>query len=176
MTNDIKVSNTWINMQGYRVLLVDGSKTQYSHYVWWQNTGYWPDWKNKMEIIHHINEDILDDRFENLQLMTQREHMSLHKKEWYETNPHSWLGKKRPEHSERMRGENNPCFGRTGELNPMHGRTGELNPMYGKSGILSPVWKEGPVCYSTQRNRVWRSKKRIAEGCGTDEDIQLCKN
>ena len=34
--------------------------------------------------------------------------------------------------SERMKGENNPCFGRTGEKNPMFGRKGKNNPNFGK--------------------------------------------
>jgi hypothetical protein len=34
--------------------------------------------------------------------------------------------------SERMKGENNPCFGRTGEKNPMFGRRGKNNPNFGK--------------------------------------------
>jgi group I intron endonuclease len=46
------------------------------------------------------------------------------------------LGIKRPEHSERMSGENNPMFGKRGELCPSHGRTGPLNPMFGKVGEL----------------------------------------
>ncbi len=33
--------------------------------------------------------------------------------------------------SERVKGENNPMFGRTGELNHMFGRTGELHPSFG---------------------------------------------
>ena len=31
-----------------------------------------------------------------------------------------------------MKGENNPCFGRTGEKNPMFGRRGKNNPNFGK--------------------------------------------
>jgi group I intron endonuclease len=46
------------------------------------------------------------------------------------------LGIKRPEHSKRMSGENNPMFGKTGELCPSHRRTGPLNPMFGKVGEL----------------------------------------
>ena len=33
-------------------------------------------------------------------------------------------GKKRPEHSKKLKGENNPCYGRVGEKNPMFGKEG----------------------------------------------------
>ena len=36
----------------------------------------------------------------------------------------AWYGKKRPDHSDKIRGENNPCFGRTGEKHPMFGKEG----------------------------------------------------
>lgn len=36
----------------------------------------------------------------------------------------AWYGKSRPEHSTRMSGENNPCFGRTGEKNPRYRKEG----------------------------------------------------
>lgn len=39
-----------------------------------------------------------------------------------ENNP--WYGKKRPDHGDKIRGESNPCFGRTGEKNPRFGKEG----------------------------------------------------
>lgn len=36
----------------------------------------------------------------------------------------AWYGKKRPDHGDKIRGENNPCFGRTGEKNPRFGKEG----------------------------------------------------
>ena len=36
----------------------------------------------------------------------------------------AWYNKKRPDHTKRMQGENNPCFGRVGKDHPMFGKTG----------------------------------------------------
>lgn len=173
------VSNGWISVEGYRVLKIDGVQKQYSHYVWWQNTGYWPDWETKREVIHHINLIPLDDRFENLQLMTDSEHKSLHNrgekhpmygksrpdqsermKDWHETHDHPMYGKSRPEHSEFMK-----------EWYRTHD-----NPMFGKTGSSNPNWINGPVCYKTYRDRIYRAKKRIAEGRGTYEDYLLIQD
>ena len=90
----MKVGKSWINNRGYRRLKIDGKTKHYSHYIWFQNTGYWPDWENKREIIHHINDDRLDDRFKNLQIMTNNEHMRLHRNEWLKTHKHNHLGTK----------------------------------------------------------------------------------
>lgn len=51
------------------------------HRVWLAHHGTLPDWKGKREVIHHINGDHHDNRIENLQLMTQAEHMRLHERE-----------------------------------------------------------------------------------------------
>jgi hypothetical protein len=36
----------------------------------------------------------------------------------------AFYGKERPDHSKRMQGDKNPCFGRVGENHPMFGKTG----------------------------------------------------
>jgi len=80
---------------GRMTILVDGKQKLYSHYVWFLNTGHWPDWRNgKGEDIHHIDGDPLNDDFENLLLMTHAEHTSLHNS-----------------------GENSSMYGRRGEKN-----------------------------------------------------------
>ena len=48
------------------------------HLVYWEKHGVVPDWKNKREVIHHVNGDSHDNRIENLVLMTQSEHVSFH--------------------------------------------------------------------------------------------------
>lgn len=57
---------------------VDGVNKRNSHYVWFQNTGYWPDFKNKQEVVHHIDGDISNDDFSNLRLMTNADHSTFH--------------------------------------------------------------------------------------------------
>lgn len=46
------------------------------HYVWWKNTGHVID--TSREVIHHVNHVRTDNRFENLQLLTLREHRRIH--------------------------------------------------------------------------------------------------
>jgi len=45
------------------------------HLVWWENTG---EIISDGEVIHHINDDKYDNRFENLQKMSVEEHNKLH--------------------------------------------------------------------------------------------------
>ena len=65
-------------VQFHKKVRIDGIKKNKSHHVWFLNTGYWPDYKNKREVIHHIDGDNQNDDFSNLQLMTHAEHTSLH--------------------------------------------------------------------------------------------------
>ena len=68
-------------------------------------------------IIHHI--DFTKNNYlNNFQMMTKEEHLSLHHKD--KISP--MRGKKRPEHSELMKGENHPMYGtkRPGEKSGHH--------------------------------------------------------
>jgi len=87
----------------------------------------------KGEVVHHINENKLDNTFYNLQKMTNFDHKSLHmsgenhpfygkKRPEFSEENHPFYGKKRPEHSKRMSGENHPMYGRTGENSPNYGK------------------------------------------------------
>jgi len=60
------------------LIWIDGVPKQYSHYVWHENTGYWPV---SGEIIHHIDGDHQNEDFSNLALMTKSEHAHLHNTE-----------------------------------------------------------------------------------------------
>jgi hypothetical protein len=55
-------------------------KYAYEHrVVWWRNTGELPD---ESQVIHHINEDKTDNRFENLEVLSRVDHSSLHSEEY----------------------------------------------------------------------------------------------
>lgn len=63
---------------GYKRFTLSGSKNiwRYEHVVIMEE--YIGRRINKNEVVHHINGDKLDNRLENLQLMTISEHMKLH--------------------------------------------------------------------------------------------------
>ena len=63
------------NLPARKQIRVDGEYKQYSHYVWFKNTGYWPV---RGEIIHHIDGNCRNDEFSNLRLMTKAEHTRIH--------------------------------------------------------------------------------------------------
>lgn len=46
-----------------------------SHYVYWKHTGHIIQ---KDEVIHHLDENKMNDSFENLKLMTRGEHTIIH--------------------------------------------------------------------------------------------------
>jgi len=69
--------------------------------VWEEATGHYPDWKNKRELLHHIDGDKRNDNIGNLQLMSSADHTSLHSS------------------SEQHRGVNHPMY--------KHGRYAKKN-------------------------------------------------
>ena len=64
-----------ISKRGYWMIYVpDRGNIKEHHYVWEQFKGNIPEGY----VIHHINHDRLDNRIENLQMMTNGEHTRLH--------------------------------------------------------------------------------------------------
>lgn len=63
------------NLPPRKNVWIDGVLEQYSHYVWFLNTGHWPV---SGEDIHHIDGDRSNDEFSNLALMTHSEHSHMH--------------------------------------------------------------------------------------------------
>jgi len=64
-----------IGKRGYWLIYVPGRRwIKEHHYIWEKNHGPLPEG----QVIHHINFDRLDNRIENMRLMTQSEHMKLH--------------------------------------------------------------------------------------------------
>ena len=70
-------NNAQVNSSGYRLIWVDNNLTLEHRYVMECHLGR-P--LRADEVVHHINENKLDNRIENLQVMTPNDHMSLHQK------------------------------------------------------------------------------------------------
>ena len=65
-----------VNHWGYRLINVDGKRVYEHVYIMEQHIGRK---LNKGEEVHHINYNKLDNRLENLQLVTIIEHKKLHR-------------------------------------------------------------------------------------------------
>ena len=82
-----------ITKSGRRVVWFDGKSRYLSHILWnlhHPNDPVLPD-----EVVHHKNEDRLDDRIENYEKMSKEAHDSLHRPQVVEAMRTSNLGKKR---------------------------------------------------------------------------------
>jgi hypothetical protein len=74
----VKMKNN--NRHGYQMIYVDELKksVKLHNYVWYQNTGNWPNGK-KGEQVHHIDGNKSNNDFSNLLLVGVNEHSKIHK-------------------------------------------------------------------------------------------------
>lgn len=71
-----------VSKRGYKLIYIPSAHPEleqgwlkYHHFVWWQNTGELPP---EDKIVHHKNGDKLDNKFENLEVMTNSDHIRHH--------------------------------------------------------------------------------------------------
>lgn len=72
-----KINNKWFHKTHNRwyVTLNNNERIQYARYIIWEKIGIKP---KEPFLVHHINKDTTDDRFENLKVVTRREHRIIH--------------------------------------------------------------------------------------------------
>jgi len=93
-SGSMKKNGFWFE-NGYKVLYVEGNGSIKEHIkVVEENIGRK---LNKNELVHHINENRLDNRLENLKLMTRGEHSSYHRKLEIEKGKHLFNRRKEGE-------------------------------------------------------------------------------
>jgi len=122
-----KLDNIYIH-QKYRKISIylngkyyDSIKICHLQYLAWK--GLIP----KGYVVHHKDEDKLNDHKDNQRCLTNSEHTRIH-----HTGKHC-SEETRKKMSKFRKGKNN------GKNNPMYGRLGERAPMYGRSGEKSPT-------------------------------------
>ena len=68
---------------GRRLIMVKSEKGGYMYYSRWLMEKHLGRELTFDEVVHHINGDKLDDRIENLEVLTRAEHMEVHRGEIY---------------------------------------------------------------------------------------------
>jgi len=76
-----------IHAQGYKVIWIKGKRILEHRHIWEKKHGNIP----KGYTIHHINRDKLDNRLDNLQLLSLSEHLKIHYKDRHFDNSGKFL-------------------------------------------------------------------------------------
>lgn len=145
----------------YRRIMLNGKTKRQSHIVWYAHTGHWPIVPD--EVVHHIDGDPSNDSFENLQLMSDFEHRSLHAS----GENHYMYGKTLSEEHKakisasrmgKYTGRNNPNFGKP--------RTEEVKAKISAStrGDKNYNWQGDRATPAAKYMRIYRARKRTTTG------------
>ncbi|MDY6895294.1 MAG: HNH endonuclease [Thermotogota bacterium] len=126
-----KLDNIYV-IKDYRVITIKINGNYYHHIK--ISILQWLAWKGiipKRYVIHHKDENKLNDHIDNLDCLLKSEHSKFHN-----------TGKKNPMYGTHyFSGEKNPMYGRRGRDAPMYGRRDRDAPMYGRIGEKSPLAK-----------------------------------
>lgn len=129
----------WINKN--RRVYWDRNKKRrmlFSHFVW---NLYHPDDEIKYRDgynIHHKDENTLNDHPYNLEKLLRGKHVSNHNS----GENHPFYGKKRPEHSEKMKSRNTLAYGKFGKDNPNYGNKWSEEQKKNMSKIKKEYYEE----------------------------------
>lgn len=161
-------------LKNRRMIRINGKTKRYSHVVWHAHTGHWPVVPD--EVVHHIDGDPTNDSFNNLQLMSDFEHRSLHTS----GKNHYLYGKSLSEEtkakisaskmgticteetkakmSKTKMGSNNPNFGKP--------RTEEIKAKISAStrGDKNYNWQGDSATPAAKYMRIYRAQKRTTTG------------
>lgn len=102
------------------------------------------EWGDRSVHVHHINEDVTDNRVENLQVLTQEEHQKLHKQKYPITKECVVCGKEfTPHKTKRKRAQtcSKECY--LTLMKQLNKKNEKPIAQYSADGSLIKIWESG---------------------------------